>query len=657
MEDRGTPVTTQPAEQGSTILVIDDDPDSRTWARVWLQQAEYTVREATSAEEALAILASQPPDLILLDVMLPDMDGFELTRRLRQDPALSAIPIVLVTVLDDVDTKVRGLEAGAHDLLTKPPKQAELLARVRTLLHLKGKQEELLAEKNKTTLLYRISRELGAELDLDTLLCRILELTIEATGAARGSLILLDEEGRGLRHIYSRYGEFSTVTEVVRETVIREGLAGWVIREREAVIVPDTQLDPRWIPVEGSTNVSRSVLSVPLTHQERVVGVLTLVDEEEGGFSSSDLDLVESIASQSAVTLVKAQLFDEVEQERGRMKAFLIGTADAIVATDSKQRVALLNPSAELTFGVTYADVAGRPLEEALPNDKLVQAFRRAMEEEGPSPPTELTLPNGHTLFFTVSRVPAGPRGEGGWVAVMQDITHLKELDRMKNEFVSIVSHDLRTPLATIHGYAEVLQRMAEGEGKELAQQIRDSARRMADLVEELLDLGKIESGLETRREPCRLEELIAEAIKAAAFLARSRGVALEESIPTLSRPVLGNAIRLRQVLDNLLGNAIKYTPTGGLVTIGAWEKEGQVTVTVQDTGIGIPREALPRLFEKFYRVPRPDRAKTPGAGLGLAIVKAIVEQHGGQIWVESEPGQGSTFGFSLPLSPTEAAD
>jgi len=245
--------------------------------------------------------------------------------------------------------------------------------------------------------------------------------------------------------------------------------------------------------------------------------------------------------------------------------------------------------------------------------------------------------------------VAAGPRGEGGWVAVMQDITHLKEVDQLKNEFVSTVSHDLRTPLATIYGYADVLTRGTEGENQDLAERIKIESRRLAGLVEELLDLGKIESGVESVQVSCPLARMAMEAVEAARFQARSRKVSLRGDVSALTRPVLGNPVRLRQVLDNLIQNALKYTAPGGEVVVRAWERENRATVTVQDTGVGIPREALPRIFEKFYRVPYPDGARVAGAGLGLAIVKAIVEQHGGQVWVESGLGKGSTFGFSLP--------
>ncbi len=634
--------------QSSTVLVVDDDADSRTWTRVGLQQAGYAVREATTAAQALESIAACPPDLLILDVMLPDMDGFALTRQLRQDAALATLPIILVTVLDDPASMVQGLEAGANDFLTKPLESSELLARVRTLLRLKRNQEELLAERNRTALLYRVSRELSADLDLDSVLARVLELTIGCLQASRGSIILLDEQGAVLRHIYSYQGQVAKVGDAVSAGVVQKGLAGWVIEHGEPVILPDACRDGRWLAVGQSSYVTRSVMAVPLLHPDRVVGVLTLTHEEQDHFGAADVDLLSSIAAQAAVALVNARLFEVVTAEKAWSEAILAGTADVIVATDRERRVTLLNPAAERAFGASFADAVGWPLQEALPNAGLVELFRQA-EQAGPTPSAELVLPDGRVLFGTVSAVAAGPHADGGWVAVMHDITHLKQLDRMKNEFVSTVSHDLRTPLATIHGFADVLGHMVDGEAREYAQRIQAHTMRMAALVDELLDLGKIESGVEAVQVPCRLEELVAEAVEAASFQAQSRGVAVQAAVPRLSRTVHGNPLRLRQVLDNLLGNALKYTPAGGSVTVQAWEREDRVLVTVQDSGIGIPPEALPRVFEKFYRVPGAGTSQAPGTGLGLAIVKAIVEQHGGQVWAESQPGKGSTFGFFLP--------
>ncbi|MBN1483237.1 MAG: GAF domain-containing protein [Chloroflexia bacterium] len=799
-----------------TILVVDDSTTSRTWAKLRLLRAGYEVLEAKTAAEALGRISQQAPDLILLDVILPDQDGYAVTRQLRQNADLASIPVILLTSLEDVTSKVQGLEAGANDFLTKPPDEAELLARVETQLRLKRSREELLAEKSKTELLYRVSRELGAELDLDTLLMRLLELTTTSLDASGGSLILLDEQQRPVGTISSRQGQVTQISRALWEEVVREGLASWVIQHRQGTMIQDTQQDERWLVREDAHSTSRSVMAAPLIQEGWVVGVLTLTHEEIARFDLSHLDLVSSIATQAAVVIQKARvyrkeqlwarklqfvngvshqvasilnpdqlledvawlvrqtfgyyyvelalldgdslisqgwhscrdpqvelspthldlssegimpwvarygapllavgerrqefgsphvdlpdtvaelgvplrlggevlgvldvqsdrhdqlgeadvplleilaaqisvalsnarLFEAVERERGRLEAILTGTADAIVTTDGELRITLLNPAAERAFGISFAQAAGRSIGKVLTPAALYDVFCQAKKDDGRSPPTELVLDDGRTLFFHVSPV-AGPKGERGWVAVMQDITHLKELDQMKTDFVATVSHDLRSPLTSIRGYADLLLKsLVEGQHQEFVRYIKTSAEQMADLVQDLLDLGKIEAGVETVREACALNQLVQESLEAAFFQAELRKIALQQELPPERCSVSGDSRQLRQVLDNLLSNALKYSPVGGMVTVRLRRQDRQVLLEVQDSGIGIPQEALPRLFEKFYRVPSPQVDKIPGTGLGLAIVKAIVEAHDGQLWVESREGQGSRFFVALP--------
>jgi signal transduction histidine kinase len=173
-----------------------------------------------------------------------------------------------------------------------------------------------------------------------------------------------------------------------------------------------------------------------------------------------------------------------------------------------------------------------------------------------------------------------------------------------------------------------------------------------ATLVHDLLDLGKIEVGVEMEMEPCQLATVINEAVEVLEERAKAKEIALQITLPQTLPFVRGNPIRLGQVVTNLVGNAIKFTPGGGMVTISAWETEGEVAVEVSDTGIGIAPEDQAHIFDKFYRVKSTQVSGIEGTGLGLAIVKSIVEGHSGRVWVESEPGQGSTFSFALPIAP-----
>jgi PAS domain S-box-containing protein len=363
--------------QSGNILVVDDSLTSRTLSRLYLEEAGYTVREAESAGQALAMIAEQPPDVVLLDVILPDLDGFEITRRLRDDPLLSSIPIVLVTALGDVESKVRGLEAGANDFLSKPPDEAELNARVRTLLRLKRNQEELLAEKAKIELLYRVSRELSAELEIEALLSRILELTVESSAACGGHIVLFDEQGEGLYHISKHQKQTPPVDESVWIKVTRDGLAGWVVQHRQGTLVQDTQEDERWLLVQDADTSTRSAVAAPLIYAGQISGVLTLTHELPGHFTAAHLELLNSIASQGSVVIEKARVYQK-EQVRARQLQ--------LINDVSRQVASILNPAMLLkevshlicrAFDYYYVEVA------LCDGDKLVFPGWGSGREEG----------------------------------------------------------------------------------------------------------------------------------------------------------------------------------------------------------------------------------------------------------------------------------
>jgi len=289
----------------------------------------------------------------------------------------------------------------------------------------------------------------------------------------------------------------------------------------------------------------------------------------------------------------------------------------------------------------------GRPLGEVVSNERLLALFAH-LEAREEALAEEIPLSDGRTLYASLT-----PVAEVGRIAVMQDITYLKELDKMKSDFVATVSHDLRSPLAIISGYAALLSEEGElDEPQEFVQGIRLGAAKMTALIDNLLDLGKIEAGVGMEMKPCQPIAVINTAVESLREQAGAKEIVLQLDLPPELPLVQGNQVRLDQVVSNLVSNAIKFTPEGGMVTVSAREEKGEVGVEVKDTGIGIAPEDQVHLFEKFYRVSSEETSDIEGTGLGLAIVKSIVEGHGGRVWVESEPGQGSTFGFALPIAP-----
>lgn len=288
--------------EAAHILVVDDDASIRRMLELLLNDTGYRVTTASSGEEALAYLDLVTPDLILMDLMLPGLNGQETTRRIKQLADRPFIPVILVTARGDQQSKVKGLDAGADDFLVKPLDFAELLARVRAMLRLQRSQRSLQAEQRKTELLLHLTRELGTTLDLDELLMHFLDRLADAVGAVRASIILPSDD-QPLFYSNSRF-----TPRLPLETLLQRGVAGWVFRERQATVIADVLNDPRWLPTNGQDEV-RSVAAVPIMREGRVHGAITLVHHTPGYFNDQHVELLNSAAAQSAIALENAELF------------------------------------------------------------------------------------------------------------------------------------------------------------------------------------------------------------------------------------------------------------------------------------------------------------------------------------------------------------
>lgn len=262
----------------------------------------------------------------------------------------------------------------------------------------------------------------------------------------------------------------------------------------------------------------------------------------------------------------------------------------------------------------------------------------------------EIELQDGK--IYNIQRIPIDRVGQA---IVMHDISHLKKIDRIKSEFVTTVSHDLRSPLAAILGYVELIEQAGslDEQQKEFMRRIHIGVDQITNLVTNLLDLERIEAGLDESKEPTSVRLLAGYALEGVRSKAVSRGLTLEDDLQEDLPMVMGDPFRLRQMIGNLLDNAIKYTEVGGKVRMECYTEGDQIILRVSDSGIGILPSEQALLFEKFYRGSNIPEAE-PGTGLGLSIVKSIVENHNGRIWVESKLGSGSTFIVVLPTASQE---
>jgi PAS domain S-box-containing protein len=497
------------------------------------------------------------------------------------------------------------------------------------------------------SLLLQVSQAVSATLELPKGIPFILEGALTATDAQVARVVLLSSVA-GTPQVVMARGE------------PREGLGALdralatAARHAESPLVVQNLARARTLAepevLEGPI---KTVVALPVRTKDQVLAVMWVGYGAVRQFEASEVGLLSTLASQMAVLIENARLFQATEGGRRRLEAILTSTTDAVLVTDREDRVLLVNPAAERAFHVVAGTVAGQKIGEA----GLAPILVRILEE--PLTPSEalareVPLPDGRIWYANVSAILSADGERIGRVAVMRDITHLKQLDELKSEFVATVSHDLRAPLTFMRGYATMLPMVGglNDKQREYLEKILRGIGQMGELIDDLLDLGRIEAGVGLERKPCHLGAVLVEAVDSVRARATSvKGLTLRLEPAEDVAIISGDAALLRQAVTNLVDNALKYSPNGGTVTVGLSLRNGQAVIRVADTGIGIAPEDQVRLFEKFYRIKRRDTVNIRGTGLGLAIVKSIVERHGGRVWVESELDKGSTFYISLPLS------
>ena len=662
--------------------------------------------------------------------------------------------------------------------------------------------------------LFRLVRELNADLELRAVLKRAIALTLEMVGGNAGSIIVVDENGRVLSAAILQGGRLYDNTSMQLKAMLERGLAGWVFRNRQPVLVPDTAADERWFPMMGKAQAedSRSAICVPLVVKEQLVGVFTVVHPEPHAFTREHLVGVQAIADLVSPTVMNALLYAQSRRQARLMQAWaesammiaetldaeeiirrmleqvgralrteavllafrdatgevwvvteavgvlaerLLGARlQALAAPDDEPRCPSLEALHTLggramacallhvTDGPAGALIAVNPLEgrfgddmvsllegianltstalrhahlfaalrdaheqyRALFNDTLdwifitdlqgrvVEANKRAKEDlgyrwetlrAGTLPITAVhDLPTG-ILPDALDSIPEAPpltyesqvhalheehipvevyvrrvmfRGQPHLQWILRDITERKRLDTLRDDLLAMLYHDLRAPLSSISMSLEMLAQACEP-GDENAHELIAIARRAAARLERLsanmLDLSRLEAGqMPLKQEAVLPERLIAEAVEVVAPHAEQREQTLHLEVGASLPPVSADREVVRRVLINLLENAVKYSPPGATVRVGARQEDGMVRFWVADNGPGIPKEEQERIFHKYDRG---SAKRGKGLGLGLAFARLAVQAHGGTIGVESEPGQGALFYFTLPLAEQAA--
>lgn len=413
-------------EKPEVVLIIDDSQENRILLSSQLSLEGYETLQAADGHEGLTVAQQQDPDIILLDVMMPDITGFEVCQLLKADSKTHLIPIIMVTALREVEARIEGKKAGADDFLSRPYVREELLVRVRTLIKLKHARVYLEEERNRLRLLYEINRAISNDLDLESLTANTIIETQKALGATKGNIILLDEQGDVTHKFLIRSNAQLEIGARVATNVMTDGLGGWLIKHRQGDIINDISQDERWITLPDDEEDKGSAIGVPLLTHSGTVGVLILNHPETNFFKLGQLALLEAIAATVTTAIQNASLFTKVNEERQKLGAILAQASDIIITTDENRCISMINHATERLFNLSAHAVIGEIITEIPQFWPLIPLFE---QENSDSYAGELPISNNKVFYASLSSIQ-----DIGFVVVLQDITEMKRMEAYRLE-------------------------------------------------------------------------------------------------------------------------------------------------------------------------------------------------------------------------------
>ena len=504
--------------------------------------------------------------------------------------------------------------------------------------------------------LLAISRALTAQLDLEEVLRLILQSAVEILAGKAGIIALQDQDG-GF-HIRAAFGIAARLLDLFSPLIA----AIPDPRDKDRGAIAEFERRMRQVTQASDLDLTQAV-SLPMQVGGNLLGVIFIFRGGSITFTLNDRQMLRSFADQAAIAVHNAQLYRQVSQEKQRLDAILEHSADGVMILTPGHRIAVFNRALGRMVGRVPVDAIGQAHDDVIKLGGLTtelgltQAAERGWPLPG-SPPLyvegDLVGPGDQRLSVGITYAPLW--GSDGrllnLIANLRDITRFREAEEMKSTFISVISHELKTPVALIKGYAGTLRRKdahwdSETWDESLAV-IEEESDRLDELINNLLDASRLQTGvLKLDLGYVALDRMADSLLEK--FRTQTSSHLLAADFPRDFPTVPGDEERLRQVLANLLNNAIKYSPQGGTIRVSGRVQADQVVVTVQDEGIGLAPEDQERIFERFTRVDNALSRKTQGVGLGLYLVRAILDAHGGRIWVQSRPSMGAVFHFSLP--------
>ena len=668
------------------ILVVDDSPFILELVKDILVREGYDVDRAMNGHEAMQAIGESPPDLVLLDIIMPEMSGYQVCRLIRSDDRLKALPVVMMTAKDTQKDRFWGLEVGADAYITKPIEEQSLLETIGSLLKekrepikpvspeeltsetLKGRADDILERKLLEMTIINETGKLFTYLDRpDALLQNVLMLVSQVVDYDMGAIFAV-LPGAEEKLVAIRYR--NQPLKLSKKNVIKSG-GEMLALERGVDVSAITALEIRLIEDSelgggGSRKESQSEFTVSLRSSSGVLGSIALFSSRKDFFIPDDRALVEMIASQLSVLLDNVQLLQErnrqlatLELEKNRVEAILRNMGEGVLVTDWSYRIIHCNPLALELLGVD-GDIEGQHLFDHMPRETFGVLEEQRIGVKNPTWTVRFTsVKENLPLVASVAVVDEKDEQTLGLIILLRDVSAEDELDHLKSKFLENVSNHLRNPLTSLKGFLDLLSEdirtSATSRQQEYLGVMHEETGRLSEIVEDLLSLSKIEL---TDHRAAPEEFSLSETVLATMIQNQSAAQAKGLSLKTDLEEGLGKAMADREItadiINRLLSNAMKYSPPDSDVILGARNssrpgQEGFREVFVRDFGPGVPDDRRESIFAKYREHRLFSNADAHGIGLGLPICKQLAEMNGGTIGVEAAEGGGSLFYFTIP--------